>query len=101
MTNKQITINYSAFRNTEFCDEVASFSFEWRHSGSDEDLLNELFHATNTYGGALWEAIKDKLPINRTHTALCVGDTIWVGDHLYSCEPVGWKLLAGSNASLI
>lgn len=58
---------------------------------SDDEVLEEVFRATNTYSGSLWNLIEPLLSQYRTHTAVSVGDEVSVNGNTYRCEFVGWK----------
>lgn len=60
---------------------------------SDLQICDEIFAATNTYSGRVWDAIVRVLPTHRTHTALSVGDEIDVDGTIYRCEPIGWEIV--------
>jgi hypothetical protein len=75
----------------------------------DEIILDMIYQVTNLqdelvdfvrnsyYQIVLWDAIKEVLPANRTHTSLSVGDEIQIEDRLYSIEMVGFKMLADAT----
>lgn len=77
--------------NSEY---APSASLEFTNSDlshSDIDICEMLFRDTNLYEGSLWDAVKDRLPEDRTHTALSVGDVVAVDGAEYLCEHVGWS----------
>jgi len=64
----------------------------------DQEILELLFEQTNLYAGDVWTKHFDgKMPENRSHTALSVGDKVRIerdGDNsLYVCADFGWELL--------
>lgn len=65
---------------------------------SDLQICNEVFAATNTYFGGVWDAIQRVLPAHRTHTALSVGDEIDIDGTVYRCEPIGWEIVGKYKA---
>ncbi len=80
----------------EFPDDnlfITSVLVNWAEGAglSDDEVLDAVFHATNTYSGSLWNLIEPKLSRLRTHTALSVGDQVEVDGRAYRCDPVGWS----------
>ena len=68
----------------------------------DQEILELLFEQTNLYAGDVWEKyFKDKMPENRSHTALSVGDCVTIERNedtsIYICLDAGWELLAFSS----
>lgn len=81
-----VTITWAAFGKPTEANIVVT------HSGlSDEAICGEVFKQTNLYEGRLWEVLQDRLPADRTHTALSVGDYVEVDGNVYRCEPIGWS----------
>jgi hypothetical protein len=64
---------------------------------SDDEVLDAVFHATNTYSGSLWNLIEPRLSERRTHTALSVGDEVEVDGRTYRCDPVGWSAVPSAH----
>ena len=95
----RITIKWTAFKDVEGLAERGkignaemTFIFPTAVPIADEIVLNYLFECTNLYQGKVWkEHLEDKMPANRSHTALSVGDQIVLDGRGYSCEFVGWK----------
>lgn len=56
---------------------------------NDAQLLERLFDNTNLYTGELWDAMQP-LPADRPHTALSVGDIVYISRRAYICKPFGW-----------
>lgn len=71
----------------------------------DMELLEELFKETNLYEGPFWNRIERVIPVNRTHTALSVGDHVVIDGRAYRCESVGWtrvdEVPANTNATAV
>ena len=64
----------------------------------DTEILELLFEQTNLYAGDVWfKYFEDKMPDNRSHTALSVGDKVTIERNdersVYLCENTGWELL--------
>ena len=60
----------------------------------DEVICEALFRDTNTYEGPFWSRLEGVLPMNRTHTALSVGDRVFIDDRTYLCKSFGWELVS-------
>jgi hypothetical protein len=101
-----ITVEWSAFaRNAEsikesgkVVDAKMTFVAEIPPAMFDQEILELLFEQTNLYAGDVWtKHFEGKMPENRTHTALSVGDKVRIerdGDNgLYVCADFGWELL--------
>jgi hypothetical protein len=110
----QITIKWTAFETTldgEFAVDLArkgkignaEMSFEvptdhYELNGDDMVWLEYLFECTNLYQGAIWKSFLDgKMPEERSHTALSVGDEVVLDGRAYRCEFVGWKSIANQE----
>ncbi len=79
----------------------ATVEVEVEHVGSDQELAEAVFIATNTYSGSLWEdIIEPALPSSRPHTSLSVGDVVKVDGRLWSCESVGWTPREQASAAV-
>ena len=70
----------------------------------DEEILELLFEQTNLYGGQVWKAhFEGKMPEDRSHTALSVGDQVVIERNddrsEYVCKDVGWELLTFQSKS--
>lgn len=61
---------------------------------TDLEICEGLFEATNLRDGRLWDALQYRIPADRTHTALSVGDEIDVNGTVYRCAPIGWDIVA-------
>jgi hypothetical protein len=64
----------------------------------DQEILELLYEQTNLYAGDVWvKYFEDKMPVNRSHTALSVGDKVTIERNdersVYLCENTGWELL--------
>jgi hypothetical protein len=105
-----ITVGWVAFAHrAESLKEVGkipdaqlTFETEIPPAMFDTEILELLFEQTNLYAGDVWEKhFKDKMPENRSHTALSVGDCVTIerdGDKsIYICLDMGWELLAFSS----
>ncbi len=106
----KITIKWTAFKTVlddEFANDLArkgkigdaEITFEvptdhYELNRNDSEWLEYLFECTNLYQGAIWKNYLDgKMPENRSHTAISVGDQVVLDGRAYSCEMVGWKLI--------
>lgn len=99
----QITIKWTAFKDQavalakkgKISNAEISFEVPTDHYELEEDdmvWLEYLFECTNLYQGAIWKHFLDgKMPEERSHTALSVGDEVVLDDRAYRCEIVGWK----------
>lgn len=101
----KITIKWTAFQtvlDNEFADDLSrqgkvgnaemTFVFPTATPVADEIVLDYLFECTNLYQGRVWtEYLEGKMPANRSHTALSVGDQVVLDGREYTCESVGWK----------
>ena len=62
---------------------------------TDQRICDVIFEQTNLYAGDLWRKIETMLPMDRTHTALSVGDRVRIqrGDvsKYYECANIGWN----------
>jgi hypothetical protein len=54
----------------------------------DNVILEALFENTNLYHGPFWDRLR--LPENRTHTAISVGDRVLIDGREYECAAIGW-----------
>ena len=101
-----ITVEWSAFAHRaelikdsgKVVDATMTFIAEIPPAMFDQEILELLFEQTNLYAGDVWTKHFDgKMPENRTHTALSVGDKVRIerdGDNsLYVCADFGWDLL--------
>lgn len=96
----KITIKWTAFKdsknllikNGRIGNAEMTFVFPTATPVADEIVLDYLFECTNLYQGRVWkDHLEDKMPANRSHTALSVGDQIVLDGREYTCEFVGWK----------
>jgi len=71
---------------------TAYITFEWDFGNamSDEDICDAIYHMTNLYSGNMWNAIADRLPEPRPHTALSMGDLVVIDGQIYRCAEFGW-----------
>jgi hypothetical protein len=60
----------------------------------DEVICEALFDNTNTYEGPFWDRLEPVLPANRTHTALSVGDRVFIDDRVFLCKSFGWEKIS-------
>lgn len=65
---------------------------------SDLQICDEIFAATNTYSGRVWDAVQQVLPSRRTHTALSIGDEVTIDDRTYRCADIGWDIIEKNAA---
>jgi len=59
--------------------------------GDDLEICETLFRDTNLYEGPFWDRLEPVLPETRTHTALSVGDFVFIDDRRYLCKSFGWE----------
>lgn len=71
----------------------AEFEFEIGEA-EDKTICEQVFADTNRYEGAIWEAMREVMPAERSHTALSVGDKVSIDGRTYRCEPIGFALVA-------
>jgi len=69
----------------------------------DEEILELLFEQTNLQAGDVWKThFEGKIPENRSHTSLSVGDRVVIERNddrsEYVCKMVGWELVAFKNS---
>lgn len=95
----KVIITYKAFgddlRNGRV---VSSVEFEGITVWADDHIAfcEKIFADTNTYTGWVWDIVEPLLPLNRTHTAVSVGDEIEIDGKVYRCENVGFIELVKS-----
>lgn len=101
----KITIKWTAFkehavdlaRKGKIGDAEMTFEVPTNHyvlDGDDMVWLEYLFECTNLYQGGIWKHHLDgKMPEERSHTAISIGDQVVLDGRAYSCEMVGWKLI--------
>ena len=108
----KVKITWKAFGDiAEFGKKVTSveFNVEFPWNTPDEKFCEQIYKATNLqseladFGASqstieLWETIKPLLSENRTHTSLSVRDEIKIGDKVYVCADLGFKLLEKAGA---
>ena len=106
-----ITIKWTAFKhqavalaergkigNAEMTFEVPTDHYEL--DGDDMVWLEYLFECTNLYQGAIWKLFLDgKMPEDRSHTALSVGDQVVLDGRAYGCAMTGWDILEDETVS--
>lgn len=102
MKTVTITVTWKAFADRlGFGERVtsATVEFDVDDSLTDIDICDIVFHDTNVYSGALWNALEPLLPEDRTHTALSVGDEVTINNETtYFCDHFGWEVLEKENA---
>lgn len=86
MNNYQVTITWCAFGKPT----SATVTLNAGCDIPDDMVCESVFHATNTYSGAVWDKVQAVMPAERTHTALSVGDTVTVDGRTYVCASAGW-----------
>ena len=66
-------------------------TIQFEHAGSDLAVTEDLFIATNTYSGPLWDQVQPVLPGEpRDHTAISIGDQVTIDGISYGCQRLGW-----------
>jgi hypothetical protein len=95
MSKHEITIRWVASDRAKVLGlETVSLTFDLFYEDlSPFDLLETLFAQTNQYKGHIWDAIEDRLPLRRSHTALSVGDEVSIDGAWFECDHIGWKNL--------
>lgn len=106
----KITVSWVAFAHqaetlkqaNKIPDAKLAFETEIPAAMFDTEILELLFEQTNLYAGDVWSKyFEGKMPENRSHTALSVGDMVTIerdGDKsVYVCQDLGWELLSFSN----
>jgi len=95
----KVKITWKAFgekpEQNKFITSV-EFDTDFKVNNVDQ-LLNVIYHVTNTYSGNLWEIIKPKLSSYRTHTAISVGDEVEIDGITYVCADFGWNVKEAVN----
>lgn len=102
-TTSNVTITWQAFGNKHYSNkqsklvESADFTCLYRKDEESRlELLNRIYEATNLQTGVIWDNfIKPILPIQRTHTALSIGDKVEIDFQTYICAEFGWVKIAG------
>ncbi len=99
-----ITVKWVAFEGSENLlvkgrrdNAEMTFETEIPPAMFDEEILELLFEQTNLYGGDVWDKyFEGKMPEDRTHTALSIGDRVVIERNddrsEYVCKDVGWEL---------
>ena len=106
-----ITVVWSAFakdkdlikESGKVTDATLKFETEIPPAMFDTEILELLYEQTNLYAGDVWERyFKDKMPENRSHTALSIGDKVTIARNddtsIYICVDVGWELVFFGNS---
>lgn len=91
--SNQVTITWQAFgdlpEKSRFVRKATVFTdFDVE---SDMQLLNMVYQDTNIYAGRIWDLLQDKLPFDRTHTALSVGDAVAIDGTTYVVKDFGFE----------
>ena len=107
-----LTVKWTAFENSHnlfieggrITNAEMTFTTEIPPAMFDEEILELLFEQTNLYTGKVWdEYFKDKMPENRSHTSLSVGDRVIIERNddrsEYVCKDIGWELLTFQSPS--
>jgi hypothetical protein len=87
---ENVTITWASMRDAS---QTATASFPiFLGTVTDLEVCEEVYASTNTYSGSLWRNyIEPRLPADRTHTALSVGDRVTIGDRTYVCADFGFE----------
>ena len=91
MEYKKVKIMWTAFGGDASLEHYVSDRVE------DLKICEEIYAQTNMQFGPAWGWIQPKLPKDRTHTSLSVGDTIEVDGTVYRCEDIGWSVVVPQN----
>ena len=100
-----ITVKWVAFEKSVNPDSgrignaTHTFDTEIPPAMFDEEILELLFEQTNLYAGDVWEKyFEGKMPENRSHTSLSVGDRVVIERNddrsEYKCADIGWDLVS-------
>lgn len=65
---------------------------------SHQEILEIVYADTNLYQGYIWNLLQPVLPVNRTHTALSVGDEVEIDGQLYVCADMGFTAIEKASA---
>jgi hypothetical protein len=89
----QVKITWKAFGDKpEIGRFISSVEFETTLDIQvPERLCESIYHATNTYSGALWDVLEPKLSATRTHTSISIGDEIEIDGQVYICADLGFE----------
>lgn len=104
-----ITVAWVAFEKSVEVDSgrignaTHTFETEIPPAMFDTEILELLFEQTNLYAGDVWKThFEGKMPENRSHTALSVGDKVTIARNndtsIYICLDAGWELIFFSNS---
>ena len=81
---------FSGLENMNFLDEESRCEY----------IANQVFEATNTYSGALWDTkIAGRLPSPRSHTALSTGDELVIDGAVVRCTSFGWDVITAAQVN--
>ncbi len=106
-----ITVKWVAFEGSENLlvkgrrdNAEMTFETEIPPAMFDEEILELLFEQTNLYTGDVWNKyFEGKMPEDRSHTSLSVGDRVVIERNddrsEYVCRMIGWELLTFKNNS--
>ena len=110
----KITVKWVAFENSSAVlikngrigNAEMTFETDIPPAMYDTEILDLLYEQTNLYGGKVWDEYFDgKMPENRSHTALSVGDRVVIerNDDVseYRCEDIGWELMTFKHLGLV
>lgn len=100
----KITIKWTAFEthgvalsnHGRIANAEMTFDSEIPPAMADEEILELLFEQTNLRAGDVWKThFEGKMPENKSHTALSVGDKVSIERFNevseYVCSYVGWE----------
>jgi hypothetical protein len=106
----KITVHWVAFAHRaetlkqagKIPDAKLEFETEIPPAMFDTEILELLFEQTNLYSGDVWSKyFEGKMPANRSHTALSVGDLVTIERNedksVYVCQDLGWELVSFEN----
>jgi hypothetical protein len=82
-----VTITWKAFGKPTFAVIMVN-------GRSELQICEDIFEATNTRSGRIWDAIQCDIPADRTHTAISIGDEIDIDGTVYRCAAIGWDVVA-------
>lgn len=107
----KVKVTWKAFGDKPFANRyVSSAEFELHdYIPAHPVLLDSIYEATNLQSELaefgkdlftiyLWKVIEARLPENRTHTSISVGDEIEIDGTTYVCADIGW--ITSDNADI-
>ena len=89
-----VKVSWKAFgdlpQKNRFMTDAVIETTLFDNAANDFEILNKVYQDTNLYNGSFWNQLEKVMPLNRTHTALSVGDEVAVNEVVYRCGSFGW-----------